>query len=114
MIHHAEERIADLKERGYQNAALYDPRRRGRHARDVRAAARRSARSSTACRRIRQISPLVQIWKGIGKPLALFALAAAAIGSFFHYIKVGPNEVPEEVDETEPRTEPRRREREPV
>ncbi len=42
------------------------------------------------------ISPLVSLWKGVAKPLALLALGAAALGSFFHFIKVGPNEVEEE------------------
>jgi formate dehydrogenase iron-sulfur subunit len=112
MVHHAEERITDLKDRGYQNAALYDPPGvGGTHVMYV--LQHGDQPQLYGLPKDPQISPMVQIWKGIGKPLALFALAAAAIGSFFHYIKMGPNEVPEE-DETEPRTEPRRREREPV
>ena len=45
------------------------------------------------------ISPLVSLWKGIAKPLALAALGLAALGAFFHYIKVGPNEVEEDEKE---------------
>jgi formate dehydrogenase iron-sulfur subunit len=95
MIHHADERIADLKERGYQNAGRYDPAGVGgthvmyvlQHADQPQLY--RLPKDPT-------ISPLVSLWKGMGKPIALLALAAAAIGSFFHYVKVGPNEVEEE------------------
>ena len=38
------------------------------------------------------ISPLVGLWKGLAKPLALVAMAGAVIGGFFHYMKVGPVE----------------------
>ncbi len=44
MIHHAEERIADLKSRGYHECRAVRPAGRGRHARDVCAAACRQAR----------------------------------------------------------------------
>jgi formate dehydrogenase iron-sulfur subunit len=46
-----------------------------------------------------KISPMVSVWKGIAKPLALAALGLAALGSFFHYIAVGPNEVEEDEEE---------------
>ncbi|MEO6919244.1 MAG: formate dehydrogenase N subunit beta transmembrane domain-containing protein, partial [Collimonas sp.] len=40
-----------------------------------------------------RISPLVGLWKGAAKPLALAGIALTALAGFFHYIKVGPNEV---------------------
>ena len=43
MKQHAAERIEDLKERGFENAGSVRSRRRGRHARDVRAASCRPA-----------------------------------------------------------------------
>jgi formate dehydrogenase iron-sulfur subunit len=46
-----------------------------------------------------KISPLVSLWKGIGKPIAMAALGLAALGAFFHYIGVGPNEVADEEKE---------------
>ena len=110
MIFHAEERIADLKERGYQNAGLYDPPGvGGTHVMYVLQHADRPQLYDLP--KDPQISPLVGLWKGIGKPLALLALAAAAIGSFFHYIKVGPNEVEDE-DEDEKRAPGRERAKE--
>lgn len=47
-----------------------------------------------------KISAMVQLWKGLAKPLALAGIAFAAIAGFFHYTRVGPNEVTE-ADEAE-------------
>ena len=95
MIVHADERIADLKERGYGNAGRYDPAGvGGTHVMYVLQHADKPELYDLP--KDPQISPLVSLWKGVGKPIALLALAAAAIGSFFHYVKVGPNEVEEE------------------
>jgi formate dehydrogenase iron-sulfur subunit len=43
---------------------------------------------------------MVQVWKGIAKPLALAGIALAALTGFFHYTRTGPNEVHAE-DEAE-------------
>jgi formate dehydrogenase iron-sulfur subunit len=95
MIHHADERIADLKERGYQNAGRYDPAGvGGTHVMYVLQHADQPQLYGLP--REPAISPLVSLWKGVGKPLALLALGLAAVGSFFHYVKVGPNEVEDE------------------
>lgn len=37
------------------------------------------------------ISPLVGLWKGAFKPLALLGLGLTALAGFLHYVKVGPN-----------------------
>ncbi len=47
-----------------------------------------------------RISPVVEAWKGILKPLALVGIALAAAVGFFHLIIEGPNEVTDE-DEAE-------------
>ena len=95
MIVHADERIVDLKDRGYQGAGLYDPPGvGGTHVMYVLQHADKPELYNLP--KDPRISPLVSLWKGVGKPIALLALAAAAIGSFFHYVKVGPNEVEEE------------------
>lgn len=39
-----------------------------------------------------KISPLVSLWKGAAKPLAVAAMIGAAVAGFFHYMKVGPIE----------------------
>jgi formate dehydrogenase iron-sulfur subunit len=51
-----------------------------------------------------KISPMVSLWKGVAKPLALAGMAFAALAGFFHYTRVGPNEVTEE-EEAEARHE---------
>ena len=49
-----------------------------------------------------RISPLVDAWKGILKPLALAGIAFTAVAGFFHWVLAGPNEVQPE-DEAEAR-----------
>ncbi len=96
MIHHAEGRVADLKERGYQNAGLYDPQGVGgthvmyvlQHADQPELYAKLPNDPS--------ISPMVSLWKGITKPLASFGLGLAVLAGFFHYMTAGPNEVEDE------------------
>ena len=46
-----------------------------------------------------KISPMVSLWKGVAKPLAMAALGAAAVGSLFHYITKGPNDVSKELED---------------
>jgi len=55
-----------------------------------------------ACRTKPRISPLVDAWKGILKPLALAGIAFTAVAGFFHWVLAGPNEVQPE-DEAEAR-----------
>ena len=95
MQQHAAERIADLKERGYQNAGLYDPPGvGGTHVMYVLQHADRP--ELYALPKEPKINPMVSLWKGLAKPLALAALGLAALGGFFHYMTVGPNEVEED------------------
>ena len=99
MQQHAAERIADLKERGYQNAGLYDPAGvGGTHVMYVLQHADRP--ELYALPKEPKINPMVSFWKGVAKPLALAALGLAALGGFFHYMTVGPNEVEEDEEGT--------------
>jgi formate dehydrogenase iron-sulfur subunit len=94
MIHHAEERVADLNERGYRSAGLYDPPGvGGTHVMYVLQHADKP--EIYGLPKDPTISPLVSLWKGVAKPLALLAMGVAVLGAFFHYVKVGPNEVEE-------------------
>ncbi|MCL6554985.1 MAG: formate dehydrogenase subunit beta [Burkholderiales bacterium] len=96
MIHHAEERIADLKSRGFQNAGLYDPPGvGGTHVMYVLQHADRPELYA-GLPQDPGISPLVSLWKGVAKPLASLGLGLAVLAGFFHYVTAGPNEVEDE------------------
>jgi formate dehydrogenase iron-sulfur subunit len=89
----AEERIVDLKDRGFEHAGLYDPAGvGGTHVMYVLHHADQPELYHGLPKDPR-ISPLVWIWKGVAKPLALAGIAFAALAGFFHYTRVGPNEV---------------------
>ena len=95
MKQHAEERIEDLKSRGFDQAGLYDPAGvGGTHVMYVLHHADQPALYSDLPENPR-ISPTVRLWKGAAKPLALFAMAATAAVGFLHYIGIGPNETDE-------------------
>ncbi|WP_442593443.1 formate dehydrogenase subunit beta [Parapusillimonas sp. JC17] len=96
MKKHADDRIVDLKSRGFDNAGLYDPPGvGGTHVMYVLHHADRPGLYSDLPKDP-EISPMVGLWKGITKPLAVAAMAAAALTGFFHYIRTGPNETDEE------------------
>ena len=112
MKQHAAERIVDLKERGFANAGLYDPPGvSGTHVMYVLHHADQPSLYHGLPERPR-ISPMVRLWKGAAKPIALGVMALTALAGFFHYTRVGPNEVTEE-DEIAARDEARRMRGEP-
>jgi formate dehydrogenase iron-sulfur subunit len=95
MIVHAEERIVDLKSRGFENAGLYNPSGvGGTHVMYVLHHADKPSLYSGLPDNP-SISPLVSVWKGIVKPLSLVAIAFVGIAGFVHYVTKGPNEVSE-------------------
>ena len=98
----AAERVGELKTRGYDNAGLYDPAGvGGTHVMYVLHHADQPALYS-GLPNAPAISPLVSLWKGLAKPLALLAMGAAVLAGFFHYVRIGPNRVDEEEDPGEP------------
>lgn len=99
MKQHAEERIEDLKSRGFDQAGLYDPAGvGGTHVMYVLHHADQPALYADLPEKPK-ISPMVRLWKGAAKPLALFAIVATAAAAFLHYIAVGPNETDESDEE---------------
>jgi formate dehydrogenase iron-sulfur subunit len=95
MKQQAEDRIVDLKDRGFQNAGLYNPDKvGGTHVMYVLHHADRPGLYHGLPADPR-ISPLVSLWKGIAKPIGLAIMGIAALAGFFHYTRVGPNEVSE-------------------
>ncbi|MFA9441356.1 formate dehydrogenase subunit beta [Uliginosibacterium sp. sgz301328] len=97
----AAERITDLKERGFENAGVYDPEGVGgthvmyvlQHADKPELYHGLPANPT--------ISPMVSVWKGVTKPLAVAAMIGAAVLGFLHYVKVGPLNSDEEKDKEE-------------
>ena len=95
MQEHAAERIEDLKSRGFENAGLYDPPGvGGTHVMYVLHHADQPELYAGLAREPR-ISPLVRLWKGTTKPIALALMGLTALAGFFHFVRVGRNEVDE-------------------
>jgi formate dehydrogenase iron-sulfur subunit len=98
MIHHAEERVTDLKSRGYANAGLYDPQGvGGTHVMYVLQHADQPELYSGLPKNP-SISAMVGLWKGITKPLTSFAIGLVAVSALFHFVMKGPNEVSKEIE----------------
>ena len=98
MKDYAAKRIGDLKERGFAKAGLYDPAGvGGTHVMYVLHHADRPELYN-GLPADPGISPLVSLWKGMAKPLASLALGAVALGSLFHYVMKGPNEVSKDIE----------------
>jgi formate dehydrogenase iron-sulfur subunit len=88
MIHHADERIVDLKTRGYKNAGLYDPPGvGGTHVMYVLQHADQPELYH-GLPRDPHISLWVELWKGILKPFMSLSLGVAVLTAFFHYVTV--------------------------
>ena len=99
MQEQASRRVVDLKERGYEKAGLYDPQGvGGTHVMYVLHHADKPSLYK-GLPDDPSISPMVSLWKGVAKPLAMAALGAAAIGSLFHYITKGPNDVSKDLED---------------
>ncbi|HET7065774.1 MAG TPA: formate dehydrogenase subunit beta [Rudaea sp.] len=92
MKDHAEERIADLKSRGFDQAGLYDPE--GVGGTHVMYVLHHADKPEIYCDLPAnpRISPMVRLWKGATKPLALGVIVLTALAGFLHYIRVGRNE----------------------
>jgi len=99
MLEFGAERVVDLKERGYAQAAVYNPQ--GVGGTHVMYVLQHGDQPELyhGLPADPKISPMVSLWKGIAKPLAVAAMVGAVLAGFFHYIKVGPVETKEDKDE---------------
>ena len=99
MLEFGADRVADLKERGYAQAAVYDPQGvGGTHVMYVLQHGDQPGLYHGLPAEPK-ISPLVSLWKGTLKPLAVLGMVIAVVAGFFHYMKVGPVEVKEDEKE---------------
>jgi formate dehydrogenase iron-sulfur subunit len=95
----ANERIEDLKERGYDNAGLYDPQGvGGTHVMYVLHHADQPAIYNNLPEDPR-ISPVIEGWKGGAKTVGLAAIGVAAAGAALHGILGRANRVEAEDEE---------------
>ena len=92
MVARGAKRVGDLKERGYQQAALYDPAGvGGTHVMYVLQHGDKADLYS-GLPNDPKISPWVSLWKGVTKPLLSIGLGLAVLGAFFHYVTRGPKD----------------------
>lgn len=90
MVTYGNKRAGELQERGFKTAALYDPTGvGGTHVMYVLKHGDKAEQYSGLPQNP-SVSPLVSLWKGAAKPLAVFAMLGAVAAGFFHYMKVGP------------------------
>jgi len=93
-------RVADLNERGFAQAAVYDPQGvGGTHVMYVLQHGDKPELYAGLPKNP-SISPLVWLWKSAAKPLAVAAMVGAVFAGFFHYMKVGPIESKEDEKES--------------
>ena len=98
MTHHAEGRVAELQDRGFANAGLYDPQGvGGTHVMYVLPHADQPEAYS-GLPRDPTIAASVATWKGPMKPVGLALLGLTALGAFIHYLKYGRKEVEHEAE----------------
>ncbi|WP_295455402.1 formate dehydrogenase subunit beta [uncultured Thiodictyon sp.] len=101
----AAQRVANLHQRGFSNAGLYDPPGvGGTHVMYVLHHADRPQLYSNLPNDP-GVDPLVSVWKGIAKPLAVLTLAGITLGGLLHYVTKGPNEVSKETEDEVKREE---------
>ncbi|SNR58371.1 formate dehydrogenase subunit beta [Paracoccus sediminis] len=99
MIAHANERIEDLKSRGYDNAGIYDPAGvGGTHVIYVLHHADKPSIYNDLPDDPR-ISPVVEGWKGVTKTAGLAVMGVAAVGAALHGIFSRGNRVDEQEEE---------------
>jgi formate dehydrogenase iron-sulfur subunit len=92
MVKRGEKRVGDLKERGYQQAGLYNPAGvGGTHVMYVLQHADKPNLYNDLPVDPK-ISPWVSLWKGVTKPLLSIGIGLAVLGAFFHYVTRGPKE----------------------
>jgi formate dehydrogenase iron-sulfur subunit len=90
----AAERVGELKERGFEKAAIYDPEGvGGTHVFYVMPHGDPELYRMPAKP---EVSPLVALWRGgFAKTLGVLTMVSVVVAGFFHYMKVGPVEVDE-------------------
>jgi formate dehydrogenase iron-sulfur subunit len=97
MLEEAQERIVELKGRGFEQASVYDPA--GVGGTHVVYVLPHGDPGLYRLPRKPEVSPVVALWRsGVARTLGLFTMIAVVVAGIFHYMKVGPLEVDERED----------------
>jgi formate dehydrogenase iron-sulfur subunit len=111
MLDYGAHRVEKLKQRGFDNAGIYDPAGvGGTHVVYVLHHADKPEIYSGLPKDPR-ISPMVEVWKGITKPVMSAVLGVSVLAGFFHYMTKGPKEEPEDDPDAEQAAAERERDR---
>jgi formate dehydrogenase iron-sulfur subunit len=102
MLAQADHRIADLKERGFANAVVYDPQ--GVGGTHVIAVLPHGDRPELyGLPKDPKLAPLLAIWRSwVSRSLGVLTMFAVVVAGVFHYMKVGPLEEPKDDEPTGP------------
>ena len=96
MLAQANHRLEDLRDRGFANAAVYDPAGvSGTHV--VYVLPHGDRPESYGLPKDPKVGPLVSLWRSaVSRSLGVITMFAVVVAGVFHYMKVGPLEVPED------------------
>ncbi len=102
MLAAAEHRMADLHDRGFTRAALYDPKGvGGTHVVVLLPHGDRPELYGLPPNP--ELGPLLSIWRSwVSRSLGVFTMFAVVVAGIFHYMKVGPLEEPKDEDDPPP------------
>jgi formate dehydrogenase iron-sulfur subunit len=94
MLELAHERVAELTERGFQKASIYDPS--GVGGTHVMYVLPHGEPELYRLPKNPEVSPLVALWRsGVARALGVVTMVSVVVAGVFHYMKVGPLEVDE-------------------
>ncbi|HEY6004108.1 MAG TPA: formate dehydrogenase subunit beta, partial [Anaeromyxobacter sp.] len=94
MLELAHERVAELTERGFQKASIYDPS--GVGGTHVMYVLPHGEPELYRLPKNPEVSPLVALWRsGVARALGVVTMVSVVVAGIFHYMKVGPLEVDE-------------------
>jgi formate dehydrogenase iron-sulfur subunit len=98
MLGQANHRLEDLHDRGFTNAAVYDPPGvGGTHV--VFVLPHGDQPQKYGLPKDPQLGPLLSIWRSwVSRSLGVFTMFAVVVAGVFHYMKVGPIEEPKDED----------------
>jgi len=99
MVFQAEHRLVDLVARGFDKAAVYDPKGvGGTHV--IMVLPHGDEPEAYGLPKDPKVSPLVALWRsGLARTVGVVTMFGVLVAGIFHYMRHGPLEVPEEKKE---------------